>query len=106
MKKFNQENFEDEVMKSEMPVIVDFYADWCVPCKMMAPVITQIEKEYRGKIEFGKLNIDECPMVALDYRVLSIPTLLFVKDGKVVGRVEAAVTKNVVEDKIKKYFGM
>lgn len=105
MKQFDESNFEEEVLKSEKPVIVDFYADWCVPCKLLAPIINQVEKEQIGKIVFGKLNIDENPMVALDYRVLSIPTLLFVKNGKVVGRVEEAVTKNVIDMKIKKYFG-
>jgi thioredoxin 1 len=104
MKNLNENNFEEEVLKSDKPVIVDFYADWCMPCKIMAPVISQVEKEHIGEIVFGKLNIDENPMVALEYRVLSIPTLLFIKDGKVLGRIEEAVTKNVVDSKIKKYF--
>jgi thioredoxin 1 len=104
MKVLNADNFENEVLESDMPVIVDFYADWCMPCKVMAPVVNEIEKKYINSIKMGKINIDENPMVALDYRVLSIPTLLFIKDGKVLGRLEEAVTKNVVETKIKKYF--
>lgn len=106
MKILNADNFENEVLESDMPVIVDFYADWCMPCKVMAPVVNEIEKNYINSIKMGKINIDENPMVALDYRVLSIPTLLFIKDGKVLGRLEEAVTKNVVETKIKKYFNL
>jgi thioredoxin 1 len=106
MKVLNADNFENEVLESDMPVIVDFYADWCMPCKVMAPVVNEIEKKYINSIKMGKINIDENPMVALDYRVLSIPTLLFIKDGKVLGRLEEAVTKNVVETKIKKYFNI
>ena len=106
MKVLNADNFENEVLESDMPVIVDFYADWCMPCKVMAPVVNEIEKKYINSIKMGKINIDENSMVALDYRVLSIPTLLFIKDGKVLGRLEEAVTKNVVETKIKKYFNL
>lgn len=106
MKILNADNFENEVLESDMPVIVDFYADWCMPCKVMAPVVNEIEKKYINSIKMGKINIDENPMVALDYRVLSIPTLLFIKDGKVLGILEEAVTKNVVETKIKKYFNL
>ncbi len=106
MKILNADNFENEVLESDMPVIVDFYADWCMPCKVMASVVNEIEKKYINSIKMGKINIDENPMVALDYRVLSIPTLLFIKDGKVLGRLEEAVTKNVVETKIKKYFNL
>ena len=106
MKFLNADNFENEVLESDMPVIVDFYADWCMPCKVMAPVVNEIEKKYINSIKMGKINIDENPMVALDYRVLSIRTLLFIKDGKVLGRLEEAVTKNVVETKIKKYFNL
>lgn len=106
MKVLNADNFENEVLESDMPVIVDFYADWCMPCKVMAPVVNEIEKKYINSIKMGKINIDENPMVALDYRVLSIPTLLFIKDGKVLGRLEEAVTKNVVDTKIKKYFNL
>lgn len=106
MKILNADNFKNEVLESDMPIIVDFYADWCMPCKVMAPVVNEIEKKYINSIKMGKINIDENPMVALDYRVLSIPTLLFIKDGKVLGRLEEAVTKNVVETKIKKYFNL
>lgn len=106
MKNFNSENFEEEVMKADKPVIVDFYADWCAPCKMMAPIVNQVESEHKNDIIFGKLNIDENPMTALDYRVLSIPSILFVKDGKILGRAEGAVPKNVIDGKIKKYFNI
>lgn len=101
---FNDANFEEEVLKSEKPVVVDFYADWCQPCKIMAPIINQIEKDH-PELKVGKINIDENTATALEYRVLSIPTILFVKDGKVIGRAEGAVPKDYVEQKIKKYFG-
>lgn len=105
MKQFNQENFQEEVIESEKPVIVDCYTDGCMPCKIMAPIISQVEKENIGKIVFGRLNIEDNPMLALEYRVLSVPTLLFIKNGKVMGKVEEAVTKSVIDSKIKKYFG-
>ena len=66
MKFLNADNFENEVLESNMPVIVDFYADWCMPCKVMAPVVNEIEKKYINSIKMGKINIDENPMVALD----------------------------------------
>ena len=93
MKILNADNFENEVLESDMPVIVDFYADWCMPCKVMAPVVNEIEKKYINSIKMGKINIDENPMVALDYRVLSIPTLLFIKDGKVLADLKKPLLK-------------
>jgi len=79
-----EENFKDEVLKSKLPVLVDFYADWCGPCKMLAPTIEQIATEFDGKWKVCKLNVDEVPGVAGEYGIQSIPTILFFKDGQVV----------------------
>jgi len=81
---FTDENFDEEVLKSDLPVMVDFYADWCGPCRMLAPVVEEVAKEMAGKWKVGKLNVDEATAVAGKYGVQSIPTLMFFKDGKVV----------------------
>lgn len=104
IKQFSATELNEMVQNSDKPVLVDFYADWCVPCKMMAPIISQVADENRDDIIVGKINIDENPDAALEYRVLSIPALLFIKDGEVLGRIEGAVAKSVVDQKIEKYF--
>ena len=73
--KFTTANFEEEVLKSEIPVLVDFYADWCGPCQMMAPVIGQLAGEYEGRVKIGKLNVDENPDIAVSYTHLTLPTI-------------------------------
>ena len=80
--KFSSENFEKEVLKSEKPVLVDFYADWCGPCKMMSPIIEELATELDGKAKVGKINVDENPDIAVEYNVMSIPTLIIFKNGK------------------------
>ncbi len=77
--KLSTENFEKEVLKSEKPVLVDFYADWCGPCNAMAPVIEELAKELEGKVKVGKINVDENPDIAVEYNVMSIPTLIVFK---------------------------
>lgn len=84
--KFESNNFKQEVLKSEKPVLVDFYADWCGPCQMMGPVIEKIAEELDGKAKVGKINVDENPDVAIEYNVMSIPTLIIFKEGKEVKR--------------------
>ncbi len=79
---FTESNFEAEVLQSEMPVLVDFYADWCGPCKMMAPVVEKLAAEYEGRIRVGKCNVDENMQLAQSWRVASIPTFLVFRDGK------------------------
>lgn len=81
--KFTSENFETEVLKSEVPVLVDFYADWCGPCKMMGPVVEELAEEYAGRAKVGKLNVDESDDIAAKYRVMTIPTILVLKNGEI-----------------------
>ena len=80
--KLSSENFEKEVLKSEKPVLVDFYADWCGPCNAMAPVIEELATELDGKAKVGKINVDDNPDIAVEYNVMSIPTLIIFKNGK------------------------
>ena len=79
--KLTTENFENEVMGSKIPVLVDFWAAWCGPCRMLAPVIEEIAKEYEGKVKVGKVNVDEEPALAMAYNVASIPTVIVFKGG-------------------------
>ncbi len=95
------DNFEAEVLQASTPVLVDFYADWCNPCKMMGPVVARIAEEYEGRVKVGKCNIDENMKLAQEYRVSSIPAFIIFKDGKpaanYVGAMSAAELKNKVE---------
>lgn len=81
---FTTANFEDEVLKSDIPVLVDFYADWCVPCKMMAPVLERLAEEFAGKVKIGKCNTDENMPLAQQYRIMNIPNMKLIKNGEVV----------------------
>lgn len=80
--KISSENFEEEVLNSEKPVLVDFFADWCGPCKMMAPIVEELATDLDGKAKVGKLNVDENSDIAVEYNVMSIPTLIIFKNGK------------------------
>ena len=98
--KFTSADFEKEVLQSDKPVLVDFFADWCGPCKMMAPVVEQLAEELEGKAKVGKLNIDENMDIAEKYRVMNIPTFLIFKDGQEKERVVGAVSKNELKNKL------
>ena len=99
---FRDDNFDSEVLKSDKPVLVDFWATWCAPCRAIAPSVEELAKTYDGKVKVGKLNIDEQQGVAQQYGIRSIPTLLVFKGGKVVGQIVGAVPKNRIEDALKK----
>lgn len=92
--KINSENFEKEVLNSNELVLVDFYADWCGPCKMMAPVVEELAGELQGKAKVGKINVDENQDLAMKYNVMSIPTLIIFKDGKEFKRFVGVRDKN------------
>jgi len=99
---FTDQNWESEVLTSDIPVMVDFWASWCAPCHMIAPVVEKINREYEGRIKVGKLNVDENPAVAGKYGIMSIPTLLLFQDGKIVDRVIGVVSKKILEQKVGK----
>ena len=89
----NSQNFEQDVLKSSIPVLVDFSADWCGPCKMMAPVIDELAGEYEGEMKIGKINVDQSPDIAQKYNVMSIPMFAFFKNGEVVETAVGALNK-------------
>lgn len=95
------DNFESEVLQSPVPVLVDFWAEWCMPCKMVAPVLAEIAQEYEGKAKIGKLNVDEQADLAAQYNIVSIPTMLLFKDGEVVQQQVGAAPKEQLEVLIK-----
>ena len=99
--KITDGNFDAEVKESKLPVLVDFYADWCGPCKMMAPLVAQLSEEFEGTCKVGKCNVDENPQTASMFRVMSIPTFVLFLDGKAVDTVVGAVSKTALQEKIK-----
>lgn len=97
---FTDDNFETEVLKSDKPVLVDFWAVWCGPCKMIAPIVEELAGEYEGKAKVGKLDVDNNQESAIKYGVRSIPTVLIFKDGKVVDTIIGAVPKVQIKQKL------
>ena len=95
-------NFKTEILGSKLPVLVDFWAVWCAPCRAIAPHVEALAKDYDGKVRVGKCDIDSNNEIATQYDIRSIPTLLVFKEGKVVGQVVGAVPKTKIEDLIKK----
>ena len=98
--KFTQENFENEAIKAEELVVVDFYADWCGPCKMMAPVVDALAEEMKADAKIGKLDVDQAPAIAQQYGVMNIPTIIFLKGGEVVEKIVGVVPRETLVEKI------
>ncbi len=93
-------DFDEQVIKSKMPVLVDLWAPWCGPCRMIGPVVEKLSTQYQGKVKFCRVNVDDNKQTAARYRVMSIPTLMFFKDGKVVETVTGAVPEAALKPKL------
>lgn len=96
-------SFEEEVLKSELPVLVDFWAVWCAPCRMVAPIVEELASEKEGSLKVTKMDVDNNPDTAMKYGIRSIPTLLLFKNGDVVDQIVGAVPKAMIESKIDKH---
>lgn len=99
------DNFEEEVLKSKLPVMVDFWAEWCPPCKMIAPIVDELARDYKGKLKVAELDVDNGTGTATEFGVMNIPTIMFFKDGKEYKRIIGANPKRVFENTIKELIG-
>lgn len=99
-KEFTDANFEAEVLKSDKLTMVDFWAEWCGPCRAIGPIVEELATTYNGKVNIGKVNVDSNPNVSMQFGITSIPAILFIKDGKVVDKQIGAVPKSVLDKKI------
>ena len=97
---FTDANFQSSVLDSDKLSVIDFWAEWCGPCRAISPVVEELAKEYNGKVNVGKVNVDQNPTLSINYGITSIPAILFIKGGKVVDKQIGAVPKNVLDKKI------
>ena len=105
MLEFTDANFEEEVIKSELPVLIDFWATWCMPCLKIAPIVEELSGEYQGKVKFGKMNVEENQNTPQKYGIRSIPTLLIFKNGQVASQIVVMQPKRNLEGKIREVLG-
>jgi thioredoxin 1 len=98
-----KDNFEQEVIQSEIPVVVDFWAEWCGPCKVLSPIIEELAGEHAGKIKLAKVDVDANQELQLRYNIMSIPTMKFFKNGQIVGEIVGAAPKGAIDEEIKKH---
>ena len=103
--RFTSENFDKEVINSDIPVMIDFYADWCGPCRMMMPIVEEMAEKYDGKVKIGKINTDEQQALAAKFGVMSIPSFFFMKNGKVVSSAIGGMGKDALDEKIGSLIG-
>jgi len=94
----NQDNFKDGIINSNKPSLVDFYAEWCGPCKAIAPMISSLEEEYNGKINVVKIDVDSNPQLAIEYNIRSVPTLMFFKDGNIIDTIRGTAPKHKLQE--------
>jgi thioredoxin 1 len=99
----NEDNFDEKVLKSKIPVFIDFWAEWCWPCKILEPTFYELAREFNGKILFARVNVDENPGLAQKYSIMAIPTLILIKDAKEVERIIGAAPKKELVQVLKKY---
>jgi thioredoxin 1 len=99
---FTDANFDAEVLHSSQPVLVDFWATWCPPCRALTPVVAELARQYAGQVKMGQLNIDDCPRIPTQFEVRSIPTLLLFKDGRVIGQLVGSAPKPKIDGLVRK----